>query len=100
MFYYLSQYLIDLSAETAWEDRLSGLRLFRYITFRSAGAAVTALLLSWWLGPRVIAWLKELKFGQEYFDKAETAGGMSARLLSKKGTPTMGGVLIVMVLNL
>jgi phospho-N-acetylmuramoyl-pentapeptide-transferase len=100
MFYYLSQYLMELSVGTSWDDQLSSLRLFRYITFRSAGAAVTALLLSWWLGPRVIAWLKELKFGQEYLDKAETAGGMTARVLSKKGTPTMGGVLIVTVLNL
>ena len=74
--------------------------MFRYITFRSAGAAITALVLSWWLGPRVIAWLKRLKFGQEYADKAEEAGGMAARVLSKKGTPTMGGILIVVVLNL
>jgi phospho-N-acetylmuramoyl-pentapeptide-transferase len=78
---------------------MSALRLFRYITFRCAGAAITALALSWWLGPRVIAWLKQLKFGQEYVDKAE-AGGLAARLLSKKGTPTMGGILIVLALNL
>jgi phospho-N-acetylmuramoyl-pentapeptide-transferase len=74
------------------------LRLFRYITVRSAGAAVTALLLSWWLGPRIIHWLKQLKFGQDYQDKAEEAGGLAARVLSKKGTPTMGGILIVAVL--
>jgi UDP-N-acetylmuramyl pentapeptide phosphotransferase/UDP-N-acetylglucosamine-1-phosphate transferase len=61
---------------------------------------VTALVLSWWLGPRVIAWLKQLKFGQEYADKAEAGGGMAARILSKKGTPTMGGILIVVALNL
>jgi phospho-N-acetylmuramoyl-pentapeptide-transferase len=66
---------------------------------RSAGAAVTALLLSWWLGPRVIRWLKRLKFGQDYADRAEEAGGLAARLLSKKGTPTMGGILIVAVLS-
>ena len=99
MFYYLSQYLLAWSAGTEWADRLSALRLFRYITFRSAGAALTALVLSWWLGPRVIAWLKQLKFGQEYADKAEAGGGLSARILSKKGTPTMGGILIVVALN-
>jgi phospho-N-acetylmuramoyl-pentapeptide-transferase len=99
MFYYLSQNLLEWSAGTIWADRLSALRLFRYITFRSAGAAVTALALSWFLGPRVIRWLKQLKFGQEYSDKAEEAGGMAARLLSKKGTPTMGGILIVLALN-
>jgi phospho-N-acetylmuramoyl-pentapeptide-transferase len=100
MLYYLSQYLLDVSAGTPWAHRLSALRLFSYITFRSAGAAVTALVLSWWLGPRIIAWLKQLKFGQEYADKAEERGGMAARLLSKKGTPTMGGILIVVALNL
>jgi phospho-N-acetylmuramoyl-pentapeptide-transferase len=100
MFYYLSQQLLAWSAGTEWADRLSPLRLFRYITFRSAGAALTALILSWWLGPRVIDWLKQLKFGQEYADKAEAGGGLAARLLSKKGTPTMGGILIVVALNL
>ena len=85
-------------------DRLAGyfspLRVFRYITFRSAGAAITALLLSLWLGPRVIAWLKRLKFGQHYADRAEAAGGLTSRVLSKKGTPTMGGILIVVVIDL
>jgi len=98
--YYLSQYLLEWSAGTPWARNLSPLRLFGYITFRSAGAAVTALALSWWLGPRVIAWLRRLKFGQEYTDKAEAGGGMTARVLSKKGTPTMGGILIVVALNL
>lgn len=99
MFYFLTQKLMEWSAGTRWADRLSFLRLFHYITFRSAGAAITALLLSWWLGPRVISWLKQLKFGQEYADKAEEVGGLGARVLSKKGTPTMGGILIIVVLN-
>lgn len=100
MIYYLSQALMDWAEGTAWADRLSFLRLFRYITVRSAGAALTALLLSWWLGPRIIAWLKQLKFGQEYADKAEDSGDLKARILSKKGTPTMGGLLIVLALTL
>ncbi len=100
MFYYLSQLFLEQAAGTVWAERLSALRLFRYITFRSAGAAVTALVLSWWLGPRVIAWLKQLKFGQEYADKAEAGGTLAARIMSKKGTPTMGGILIIMALNL
>jgi phospho-N-acetylmuramoyl-pentapeptide-transferase len=100
MLYYLSQYLLEWSAGTPWAPHLSPLRLFTYITFRSAGAAVTALALSWWLGPRVIAWLKELKFGQEYADKAEAGGARATRLLSKRGTPTMGGIMIVVALNL
>src|SRR5579859_4496609 len=99
MVYYLSQQVLDWATGTPWADRLSALRLFRYITIRSAGAAVTALFLSLFLGPRVIRWLKQLKFGQEYTDKAESAGEMRARLLSKKGTPTMGGILIFFALS-
>jgi phospho-N-acetylmuramoyl-pentapeptide-transferase len=100
MFYYLSQQLLEWSAGTQWAEPLSPLRLFKYITVRSAGAAVTALLLSWYLGPRVIHWLKQLKFGQDYKDKAEVAGeGIATRILSKKGIPTMGGILIVLSLN-
>jgi phospho-N-acetylmuramoyl-pentapeptide-transferase len=98
MLYYLSQKLLDWSAGAHGGDHLSALRLFRYITIRSAGAAITALILSWWLGPRIIHWLKQLKFGQDYADKAEAAGGLAARVLSKKGTPTMGGILIIAVL--
>jgi phospho-N-acetylmuramoyl-pentapeptide-transferase len=100
MLYYFSQLLIDATEQTSLEHYFSPLRLVRYITFRMAGAAITALVLSWWLGPKVILWLKQLKFGQNYADKAEEAGDMKARILSKRGTPTMGGVLIVLVLDL
>ena len=99
MIYYLSQYLLTLSTDTEWKETFSFLRLFRYVTVRSAGAAITALVLSWWLGPKVIAWLKRLKFGQHYKDKAEEAGGLVARITSKTGTPTMGGILIVTVMD-
>ncbi|HXB59934.1 MAG TPA: phospho-N-acetylmuramoyl-pentapeptide-transferase [Candidatus Acidoferrales bacterium] len=98
MLYYLSQQLLEWSHGTAWENRLSWLRLFHYITVRSAGAAITALGLSWSFGPGIIRWLKQLKFGQDYKDKAEEAGGLAARVLSKKGTPTMGGIFIVTIL--
>jgi phospho-N-acetylmuramoyl-pentapeptide-transferase len=96
----LSQYILNAARGTAWADSLSGLRVFQYITFRSAGAAVTALVLSWWLGPKVIAALQRLKFGQDYVDKAEEGGSLVARILSKKGTPTMGGVLIVAAMDI
>ena len=101
MFYYLSQmpqWLVD-NGHAAWADWLSFLRVFQYITFRTAGAAVTALLLSWWLGPKIIAKLKQLKFSQQYEDKAESAGGLEARV-NKKGTPSMGGVMIVLTLDI
>ncbi|MBI5774329.1 MAG: phospho-N-acetylmuramoyl-pentapeptide-transferase [Verrucomicrobia bacterium] len=100
MLYYLTQFLQEQAAGTALADWLSPLRVFRYITFRSAGAAVTALLLSLWLGPKVIHWLKELKFGQNYLDKAQEAGTTATPGFSKVGVPTMGGVLIVLVLDL
>ena len=99
MIYYLHQYLLEQVAGTGWEEPLSGLRVFRYISVRSIGAAFTALVISWLLGPHVIDWLKALKFRQNYVDKAEAAGGM-VRVIDKKGTPTMGGVLIVLALDL
>lgn len=96
---YFAQHLMQWSKGSPWEDPLSALRLFKYITFRSAAAALTALVISLWLGPHLIAWLKRLKYGQDYVDKAEEAGGLSARM-SKKGTPTMGGLLIVAAMDI
>lgn len=69
---------------------LSFLNLFRYITFRAGGALFTAFFLCWICGPRFIAWLKS-KQGE----------GQPIRLdgpqthLKKKGTPTMGGLMIL-----
>ncbi len=100
MLFYLSQWIQEQIAGTAWADPLSGLRVFRYITVRSAGAAISALLLSVWLGPLVIQWLKELKFGQEYLDKAQEAGTTANQVFSKRGVPGMGGILIVLVVDL
>jgi phospho-N-acetylmuramoyl-pentapeptide-transferase len=68
---------------------LSPLNVFRYITFRSAYAAITALLVCFVLGPPMIEWLRQVKLGQ----KVRAEGPESH--LSKAGTPTMGGVLIV-----
>ncbi len=99
MIYYFAQWLQERAAGTEWADLLSPLRVFRYITVRSAGAALSALLLSLWLGPAMIRWLQRLKFGQNYQDRAEEQGDLKARVLSKKGTPTMGGLLIVLVLD-
>ena len=73
--------------------------VFQYTTFRSAGAAITALLFSWFLGPSVIAWLRRLKLRQDYPDKAEDSSFLH-RNTGKQGTPTMGGLLIVLALDL
>ncbi len=99
MLFYLHQYILENVAGSPWEGPLSGLRVFQYISVRSIGAAFTALTLSWLLAPFVIEWLKGLKFRQNYTDKAEAAGGM-VRVIDKKGTPTMGGVLIVLSLDI
>jgi phospho-N-acetylmuramoyl-pentapeptide-transferase len=66
-----------------------GLNVIQYVTFRTALAAITALLISLLLGGKVIRKLSELKFGQEIREE------LSAEHQAKKGTPTMGGVLIL-----
>ncbi len=70
----------------------SGFNLFRYITFRSAYAAITALLISFVLGPWVIGKLKNHQLCEQincYVPKGHR---------SKQGTPTMGGVLILLAI--
>jgi phospho-N-acetylmuramoyl-pentapeptide-transferase len=69
-------------------DVISGFNVFRYITFRTAFAALTALLISFILGPWLIEWMRRLKAGQ--FIREE--GPKSHQV--KAGTPTMGGILI------
>jgi phospho-N-acetylmuramoyl-pentapeptide-transferase len=64
--------------------------LFRYITFRAAAAMGTALFLSLVLGPPVIRWLRKLRVGQVVRQE-----GLQSHL-SKAGTPTMGGALIIL----
>jgi phospho-N-acetylmuramoyl-pentapeptide-transferase len=63
--------------------------LFTYISFRAAGAMVTALLIAFALGPWIIARLRALKIGQVI--RAEGPASHQA----KRGTPTMGGVIII-----
>ncbi|MBI5837392.1 MAG: phospho-N-acetylmuramoyl-pentapeptide-transferase [Candidatus Eisenbacteria bacterium] len=69
--------------------QISIFNVFRYITFRSAYAAATALLLTLLIGPYVIRRLREIKIGQ-----AIRAEGPQTHH-AKAGTPTMGGVLLV-----
>jgi len=63
-------------------------RLFGYVTFRTAFASLTALFLSLFLGPWLIRRLREFKFGQQI--RAEVTAHQK-----KAGTPTMGGLLII-----
>ena len=77
-------------------DEFHALNLFRYITFRSGGAVVTALLISFICGPSVIAWLKSKQGeGQPIRDD-----GPQSHIVRKKGTPTMGGFLILLALTM
>lgn len=99
MLYYLAEYILEQVEGTAWADALSWLRVFHYITLRSAGAAITALVLSLWIGPKVIDWLKRVKMGQNYEDRAQAAGGLN-RAHDKRQTPIMGGLLIVLTLDI
>lgn len=81
MLYYFTQLL---------QAHYHGLRVFQYLTFRSILAALTALLTSLILGPALIRWLKTLQIGQMIRDDGPQTH------LKKAGTPTMGGVLILL----
>jgi phospho-N-acetylmuramoyl-pentapeptide-transferase len=70
-------------------NKFTFFNIFQYITFRASYAAVTALFISLFLGPKLIAWLKKEKLGQEI----RKDGPESHQV--KSGTPTMGGILII-----
>ncbi|MDX1384293.1 MAG: phospho-N-acetylmuramoyl-pentapeptide-transferase, partial [Thermoanaerobaculia bacterium] len=71
---------------------LGFLNVFRYITFRAAYAAVTALLIAFVFGPAVIRWLRHFRIGQQVREDGPQTH------LGKQGTPTMGGVLILIAI--
>ena len=75
---------------------ISGLNIFRYITFRSAMAALTSFLISLVFGPILIRKLKQLKIGENI--RREDSARLHELHLSKQDTPTMGGILILMSL--
>src|SRR2546426_2038944 len=64
--------------------------LFNYLTFRAAGAVVTALLLAFLCGPAIIRRLRERNVGQVI--RAEGPASHHA----KRGTPTMGGLIMIL----
>jgi len=79
---------------TPLAEDVSILNLFRYLTFRSGGAVLTALLVSFLMGGPVIRWLKK----KQREGQPIRTDGPESHLLTKKGTPTMGGVLILLAL--
>jgi len=71
-------------------DEFQIFNLFRYLTFRSGGAVVTALIISFLVAPKLIAWLRKVQRGGQPIrdDGPQTH-------LSKQGTPTMGGLMML-----
>ncbi|MGY4830630.1 phospho-N-acetylmuramoyl-pentapeptide-transferase [Sphaerotilaceae bacterium SBD11-9] len=85
----LAQWLQNL-----YPDQLGFLRVFQYLTFRAVLAAMTALLIGLAFGPWVIRRLAALKIGQPIREY-----GVQAHI-AKSGTPTMGGVLILIAIGI
>jgi phospho-N-acetylmuramoyl-pentapeptide-transferase len=73
-------------------DVIVGFNVFRYITFRTAFAALTALLISFILGPWLIERMRRIKLGQYIREEGPKSHQQKA------GTPTMGGILIVVAI--
>jgi phospho-N-acetylmuramoyl-pentapeptide-transferase len=76
------------------KDIFFGFNVFRYITFRAAGAIITAFLISIILGPYIIKLLKIFNIGERIRPEEEVPGIYSAHK-NKQGTPTMGGVIMI-----
>ncbi|MCX7117983.1 MAG: phospho-N-acetylmuramoyl-pentapeptide-transferase [Legionellales bacterium] len=84
MLYWLTQLL---------QGQYHAFRVFQYLTFRSILAALTAFIVGLLCGPPMIRWLRELQIGQV----VRKDGPQSH--LSKSGTPTMGGILILVAIT-
>src|ERR687898_1417880 len=74
-----------------FSEYFNPLNIFRYITFRTGGATATAMLFVFWLGPSIISLLR-LKQGKGQPIRED---GPKSHLLTKRGTPTMGGLMIM-----
>ena len=74
------------------KDQWGPLNVFGYISFRAAAAMTTALFLTLFLYPAFIRWLRRRKLGQEVRDDGPQSH------LQKQGTPTMGGLLIMVAI--
>jgi phospho-N-acetylmuramoyl-pentapeptide-transferase len=81
---------------TPFSDDIQVFNLFRYLTFRTGGAVMTAVVIAFVLGPRVISWLR----AQQRDGQPIRNDGPESHLLTKQGTPTMGGLLILIALSI
>jgi phospho-N-acetylmuramoyl-pentapeptide-transferase len=77
-----------------YADQFGPFNLFRYLTFRTGGAVLTALVVSFVVGPALIRWLR----ARQGDGQPIREDGPATHLVKKKGTPTMGGTLILMAL--
>lgn len=90
LYYLLYQLVFQLYGRGSESYFFKGLNVFQYVTFRTAWATITALLISLLFGGKMIKKLAALKFGQEVRSE-----GVPVSHHEKRGTPTMGGVLIL-----
>ncbi|HEX4900715.1 MAG TPA: phospho-N-acetylmuramoyl-pentapeptide-transferase [Pyrinomonadaceae bacterium] len=88
IYYFLYELLYGHFKEKDW-FLIKGLNVFQYVTFRTAYASITALLLSLLFGGALIRALKGWNIGQQIREEGPQGH------MAKRGTPTMGGVLIV-----
>lgn len=89
LYYFLYQLIFRQYGATSESYFYKGLNVFQYVTFRTAFATITALLVTLLFGGKVIKKLADLKFGQEIREEGPASHH------EKKGTPTMGGILII-----
>ncbi|MGH9897770.1 MAG: phospho-N-acetylmuramoyl-pentapeptide-transferase, partial [Pyrinomonadaceae bacterium] len=91
MIYYFIYELLYHALQTRASESyfVKALNVFQYVTFRTAYATITSLLISLLLGDRVIKALRNLNIGQQIREEGPQAH------MAKRGTPTMGGVLII-----
>jgi phospho-N-acetylmuramoyl-pentapeptide-transferase len=89
LYYLLYQILFRQYGAVSESYFYKGLNVFQYVTFRTAWATITSLLISLLLGKRLIKKLAQLKYGQEIREE------LSEEHQAKRGTPTMGGILII-----
>ncbi|VAV89403.1 Phospho-N-acetylmuramoyl-pentapeptide-transferase [hydrothermal vent metagenome] len=80
---------------TPYADQFQLFNVFRYLTFRTGGAIMTALIISFVFGPALIRWMRR-KQGRGQPIRAD---GPQSHIIEKAGTPTMGGVLILLSLT-
>ena len=98
MLYYLFGYLYDHFYEGEEIKIFSPLRVFKYLSFRAALAAFTALMISIIFGPWFIRKLYKFNIGQQI--RTHECPPLAAMHKDKKGTPTMGGILILFAIVL